>query len=163
VGGRPGRTYHVMCAAADVTYIRLSLASPRIHKAVIARALFMMASITEKATWCRRSFCLLKSSYENIVVSVGTSAASIMWQILPGLSRAFCTASDSSLAVRHWVLGHQLSVGGLTLLFWRINQVGQRNLLMFVPFLSQGLCTNEAENTVKLPLHSTGGCSPFTN
>ena len=34
---------------------------------------------------------------------------------------------------------------------------------MFVPFLSQGLCTNEAENTVKLPLHSTGGYSPFTN
>ena len=29
-----------------------------------------------------------------------------------------------------------------------------RNLLMFMPFLSQGFCTNEAENTIGLPLWS---------
>ena len=37
-GGRPGRIYHVMCATADVIYARLSLVSPRIYVAAIARA-----------------------------------------------------------------------------------------------------------------------------
>ena len=66
-GGRPGRTYHVMCAAADVTWARLSFVSPRIHVAAITRALSMLAFTAEKATWCVRGFfCLVKSSYEKL-------------------------------------------------------------------------------------------------
>ena len=49
--------------------------SPRIHVATVARALSMLASTAKKATWCVRSFCLVKSSYENSIVDVGTTAA----------------------------------------------------------------------------------------
>ena len=48
----------------------IGLASQRSHVATIARALSMLASTAEKATWCVWSFCLVKSSYE-IVLSCG--------------------------------------------------------------------------------------------
>ena len=53
------------------------LASTRICIATIARALAMLASTAEKPTWCVRSFCLVKSSYENVIVGVGTSSVVI--------------------------------------------------------------------------------------
>ena len=70
----------MMHATAGVTYAGLSLAclvSPRFHVAMIARAPSMLASTAEKATWCVQKFCLVKSSHENNIGDVGTSAACI--------------------------------------------------------------------------------------
>jgi len=84
-----------------------SLVSPRIHVAMVARALSMLAFTAEKVTWCVRSFCLVKSSYENL--------SRYMHHIIKSF-QAFLPLSYCKQQSWVWRPGNEATVGPLTTL-----------------------------------------------
>ena len=63
----------------------------------------MLASTAEKATWWVRSFCLVKSSYENNIIGVGTSCDKSFQAFPPLFVLQATKAGRGGLGTRLWI------------------------------------------------------------